>query len=227
MTVEVTWHGHATLSIKSGGDTIVVDPFFTDNPAAKTKAADVNPDYILISHGHGDHVGDALDIARRTNALVISNFEISGWFSQHGHENVHAQHIGGGYQHPFGHVKLTIAFHGSGLPDGAYGGMPAGFLLTLEGKKLYIAADTALYSDMKLIGAAGLDLAIVPIGDNFTMGPSDALKAVQFLEPKVVIPYHYNTWEAIQQDPNAWAQEVQANSDSQVVVLGVDESYTV
>lgn len=227
MTVEVTWHGHATLSIKLNDSTIVVDPFFTDNPAAKTKAEDIDADYILISHGHGDHIGDALEIAERTGSLVISNFEICNWFAQHGYENVHAQHIGGGFQHPFGHVKLTIAFHGSGLPDGAYGGMPAGFLLTLEGKKLYIAADTALYSDMKLIGEEGLDLAIVPIGDNFTMGPADAVKAVKFLEPKVVIPYHFNTWEPIQQDPYAWAEDVRATCSSQVVVLGVDDSHSV
>ena len=225
MTVEVKWHGHATLSIYTGGSTIVVDPFFTDNPAAKTTAAEVNPEYILISHGHGDHTADALDIAKRNNSLVISNFEICNWFSEHGHENVHAQHIGGGYQHPFGHVKLTIAFHGSGLPDGSYGGMPAGFLLTLEGKKIYIAADTALYSDMKLIGEVGLDLAILPIGDNFTMGPDDALKAVGYLQPKVVIPYHYNTWEPISQDAFAWSDRVQASGASKVVVLGVDESY--
>jgi L-ascorbate metabolism protein UlaG (beta-lactamase superfamily) len=227
MTIEVTWHGHAALSIKVNGSTIVVDPFFTDNSAAKTKAADIDADYILISHGHRDHVGDALDIARRTGALVISNFEISTWFVQQGYEKVHGQHIGGGFQHPFGHVKLTVAFHGSMLPDGAYGGMPAGFLLTIEGKKIYIAADTALYSDMKLIGREGLDLAIIPIGDNYTMGPADAVMAVQFLEPKVVIPYHFNTWELISQDPYAWADDVRAKCTSQVIVLSVDDSYTI
>lgn len=205
----------------------MIDPFFTDNPVCSVEAGEAAADYILITHGHGDHVGDTLSIAKRCGSLVISNFEICSWIASHGHEKVHAQHIGGGYQHPFGHVKLTIAFHGSGLPDGAYGGMPAGFLLTVEDKKIYVAGDTALFSDMQLIGQTGLDLAILPIGDNFTMGPDDALQAVSFLKAKAVIPYHYNTWQPIEQDVSAWASRVHSESDSTAVVLNVDETYTL
>lgn len=227
MTVSITWHGHGTVSLDISGQKVVVDPYFTDNPAAKINAANVDADYILVTHGHGDHVTDAVSIAKRCGSLVISNFEVCNWISAQGHENVHAQHIGGGYDHPFGHVKLTIAFHGSALPDGSYGGMPAGFLLNLEGKKVYIAGDTALYSDMKLIGRQGLDLAVIPIGDNFTMGPEDALMAVEFLNPAVVIPYHYNTWEPITQDVHNWAEKVQEKTNSRAVVLEVEETYTL
>jgi L-ascorbate metabolism protein UlaG (beta-lactamase superfamily) len=225
MAFSVKWHGHATLSLDVDGASVLVDPFFDDCPSAKTKAATMDADYILLSHGHGDHVGDCMQIAGRTDALVISNFEICNWVAAQGHENVHAQHIGGAFQHPFGRVKLTVAFHGSALPDGSYGGMPAGFLIEAAGKRVYIAGDTALFSDMQLIGRDGLDLAVIPIGDNFTMGPDDARMAVDFLKPAVVIPYHYNTWPPIVQDVDAWAQRVRAETDSQVVVLDVDEAY--
>jgi L-ascorbate metabolism protein UlaG (beta-lactamase superfamily) len=227
MTFSVKWHGHATMSLDIDGARVLVDPFFDDCPSAKTKAAEIDADYILITHGHGDHVGDCMQIAGRTDALVISNFEICSWITAQGHENVHAQHIGGAYQHPFGRVKLTVAFHGSALPDGSYGGMPAGFLIEAAGKRAYIAGDTALFSDMQLIGRGGLDLAVIPIGDNFTMGPDDALMAVEFLKPAIVIPYHYNTWPPIVQDVGAWAQRVRDETDSQVVVLEVDEGYTL
>jgi L-ascorbate metabolism protein UlaG (beta-lactamase superfamily) len=227
MSVTVTWYGHSTLGLDIDGTKVLVDPYFSDNPACTTSAEDVDADYILLTHGHGDHVGDTMSIAKRTNALVISNFEICNWVAAQGHENVHAQHIGGGFQHPFGHVKLTLAFHGSGLPDGSYGGMAGGLLLTVDGKNIYIAGDTALFSDMQLIGQSGLDLAILPVGDNYTMGPDDALQAVKFLEPKVVIPYHFNTWPAISQNCAEWAGRVRQETDTQAVVLEVNDSYTV
>jgi L-ascorbate metabolism protein UlaG (beta-lactamase superfamily) len=226
MTVSVTWHGHATLTLNVNGTRIVVDPFFSGNPAATIGADACVADVVLLTHGHGDHVADALEIANRCDALVISNFEICNWVAAQGHENVHAQHIGGGYDHSFGRVKLTVAFHGSGLPDGSYGGMAAGFLLTVDGKNIYIAGDTAVYSDMQLIGRAGLDLAILPIGDNFTMGPDDALLAVKFLEAKMVIPYHYDTWPPIEQDVQAWANLVRKETSSQVTVLDVEGSFS-
>jgi L-ascorbate metabolism protein UlaG (beta-lactamase superfamily) len=204
-----------------------VDPYFADNPAASCSADAVSPDFILVTHGHGDHVGDLMKVARRTGALVIANFEICNWVSGKGHGRVHAQHIGGGFEHPFGHVKLTPALHGSVLPDGSDGGMAAGFLLRLGGKRVYLAGDTGLFSDMQLIGREGLDLAVLPIGDNYTMGPDDALQAVKFLNPEVVIPIHYNTWEAITQDVQKWAARVQAETGARPIVLSPGESYTI
>jgi L-ascorbate metabolism protein UlaG (beta-lactamase superfamily) len=227
MSVKVTWHGHAALTLDVDGTILLVDPYLSDNPAAETGPEDVKADYILISHGHGDHVGDAVEIAKRTGAMVISNFEIANWMGDRGLE-VHPQHLGGGFEYPFGYLKLTLALHGSGLPDGSYGGNPAGFLLTTkDGKKIYLACDTGLFGDMRLIGEEGIDLAVLPIGDNFTMGPKDALRAVEFIHPKHVIPVHYNTWDLIAQDPNAWADEVEAQTDTKVHVLEPGESFTI
>ena len=227
MSVSVTFHGHATLTIDVSGTKLLIDPFFAGNPQAKVSADDVQADYILLTHGHADHVADAVGIAKRTGATCIANAEIAGWLGAQGIENVHAQHLGGGYQHPFGHVKFTVAHHGSGLPDGSYGGNPAGFLLTLEDKRIYVSGDTALFSDMALIGRHNLDLAILCVGDNFTMGPADSLIALDFLKPKVVIPYHYNTWPPITIDLDAWKDGVAKETSAEVVVLEAEESYTV
>ncbi len=227
MTTTLTWYGHATLGLETGGYKLIVDPYLTDNPAASLSPEAVEADYILISHGHGDHVGDAIAIAKRTKALIISVNEIAVWCSNQGVE-AHGQHLGGGHKHPFGYLKLTLALHGSALPDGSNGGNPCGFLLTTnDGKKIYLAQDTGLFGDMKLIGEEGLDLAVVPIGDNFTMGPDDALRAVKFLQPKTVIPIHYNTWGVIKQDAEAWAARVQKETKTKAVVLKPNESFTV
>ncbi len=227
MSTTLTWYGHAAFGLEVAGKKLLVDPFLTDNPAATVKPDEVEADYILISHGHGDHVGDAVAIAKRTGAMVISNFEIAAWFQNQGVE-AHAQHLGGGHQHDFGYLKLTLALHGSGLPDGSYGGNPCGFLLTSpEGAKVYLACDTGLFGDMRLLGEEGIDLAVLPIGDNYTMGPDDALRAVKLLEPKHVIPVHYNTWELIAQDPDAWAARVQAETSAAPHVLKPGDSYSV
>ena len=224
MSIDITWHGHSTFSLDINGTNVLVDPFFDGNPVAKRKADSVNPDYILVTHGHGDHIADTLPIAKRTNALVISNFEIDNWLTAKGNARGHGQHIGGGYQHPFGHVKMTIAFHGSGLPDGSYGGQPGGFLLTIDGKRIYIAGDTALFSDMALIGRGGLDLAVLPVGDNYTMGPDDALLALSYLQPKVVIPCHYNTFPLLQQDGAAFKRAVESETTARCLLLNPGES---
>lgn len=226
MTFEITWYGHAALGLKTGGYSLLVDPFITGNPVANINADQLKPDFILVSHGHGDHLGDTIPIAKRTGALVISNYEISTWLSNQG-LTTHGQHIGGGHEHPFGYLKLTQALHGSALPDGSYGGNPAGFLLTTkEGLKIYMAGDTGLFGDMRLIGEEGIDLAVLPIGDNFTMGPNDALKAVKYLTPKHVLPVHYNTFELINQDANSWSDRVTKETGAQVHVLKPGETFT-
>lgn len=227
MAFKFTWYGHAALGLETDGYKVIVDPFFTGNPAASISADAVEADFILVSHGHGDHLGDSVPIAKQTDALVISVNEIAIWFGNQGIE-AHGQHIGGGFKYPFGYLKLTLALHGSELPDGSSGGNPCGFLLTTnDGKKIYLAQDTGLFGDMKLIGEEGIDLAVLPIGDNFTMGPDDALRAVKMIQPKVVIPIHYNTWGLIAQDPHAWAKRVQKESRTKAVVLKPGESYSL
>jgi L-ascorbate metabolism protein UlaG (beta-lactamase superfamily) len=228
MTNKLTWYGHATLGLETGGHKLIIDPFFSGNPAAPIGPEAVEADFILVSHGHGDHVGDTVSIAKRTGATVISNFEIASWFEGKGLKKTHGQHLGGGHTHPFGYLKLTLALHGSALPDGSNGGNPAGFLLTTnDAKKIYFAQDTGLFGDMKLIGEEGLDLAVIPIGDNYTMGPDDALRAVKLLEPKVVIPIHYNTWDLLAQDANAWAERVHKETKTKAVILKPGESYSL
>ena len=226
MAITYTWFGHGTSGLEIGGFKLVIDPYFTDNPAASTTVDQVAADFILVSHGHGDHVGDVEPLAKRTGALVIANHEIATWFEAKGLQT-HGQHIGGGHQHPFGHLKLTMAEHGSKLPDGSNGGNPAGFLIAAEGKKIYLACDTGLFGDMQLIGVEGLDLAVLPIGDNYTMGPDDALKAVKLLEPKHVIPIHYNTWDLIKQDGQAWAQRVEKETRVKAHALKPGESFAI
>ncbi len=227
MSTKITWYGHAALGLETDGYKLLVDPYFTGNPAARVSPDKVEADFILVSHGHGDHIGDTLAIAKRTGAMVISNYEIASWVEGKGVKS-HPQHLGGGYRHPFGYLKLTLALHGSVLPDGTYGGNPAGFLLTTqEGKKIYMAGDTGLFGDMRLIGEEGLDLAVIPIGDNFTMGPDDALRAVKLLQPRHVIPIHYNTWDLIAQNPTAWAQRVEKETKTEVHVLNPGETYTL
>ena len=222
MTIKYTWVGHGTHILEIDDRTILIDPFFTDNPTTEISPDSVAADYILVSHGHFDHLADLIPIAKRTGATVIANAEISGWLrSVQGlpEGQVHAQHIGGGYHHPFGYLKFTIAHHGSGLPDGSYGGNPAGFLLTTAGKKIYLACDTGLFADMKLYGDEGIDLFVLPLGDNFTMGPDDALKAIKLVRPKMAVPTHYNSWPVIEQDAEAWAKRVEAETDTKVFVL--------
>ena len=227
MSFTIIWHGHAAIGLETGGYRLLVDPYMSENPSCKTVPEQAEADYILLSHGHGDHLGDTLAIARRTGAMVITNFEIANWLEEQG-VKVHAQHIGGGFRHPFGYLKLTNALHGSGLPGGHYGGNPAGFLLTTnDGQKVYLACDTGLFGDMRLIGEEGIDLAVLPIGDNYTMGPDDALRAVKLIQPVHVIPVHYNTWELIAQDPQAWSRRVQAETKAQVHVLDPGDSFTL
>jgi L-ascorbate metabolism protein UlaG (beta-lactamase superfamily) len=205
MSIAITWLGHNCWSIETGGSAILLDPFLNDSPTAPLKADAVKADFILLSHGHADHVGDTVAIAKRTGAKVLANFEVGEWIKKKGvaADKVIGMNPGGGIQQPFGHVKFTIAHHSSSMPDGSYGGVPGGFLLTLDGTRVYFACDTALFLDMKLIGSAGLDLAVLPIGDLYTMGPEDSIDAVKLLAPKRVAPCHYNTWPPITGRNNA------------------------
>lgn len=226
MTVQITYHGHACFTVQTDQANLLIDPFLTGNAMADVTPEQVNPDYILVTHAHGDHLGDALPIARRTGATVISNNEIHGYMERHGVKS-HGMHIGGAHVFPFGKVKLTIAHHGSSFPDGSYGGNPCGFLLWLEGKVLYHAGDTALTYDMTLYGAEGIDVAMLPIGDNFTMGPEDAVKAVGFLQPKTAILMHYNTFGIIAQDARAVADAIRAQTRAVPVIMRPGETLGV
>ena len=203
--MKVSFHGHSFVKIESKGKTILIDPFITGNDLTDVKVSDVKPDVIIVTHGHGDHLGDTVELAKRHHSLVIANFELATYLSWQGLKT-HGMSIGGAYQFDFGKVKLTPAFHGTGLMTEdkqiIYLGMPAGVLITIEDKTIYHAGDTALFSDMKLIGDRHpIDLAFLPIGDNFTMGPEDAAYAAKLLGAKQVVPVHYNTFPPIKQDP--------------------------
>jgi L-ascorbate metabolism protein UlaG (beta-lactamase superfamily) len=224
MTTTFTFFGHAAIGLDVDGIHVLVDPFLSGNPKAGANANTVAADFILVTHGHGDHLGDTIAIAKRTGAVIISNAELCHWLEDKGLKT-HAQHIGGGFKHAFGYLKLVNALHGSVLPDGSNGGNPCGFLLTTKaGKKIYLAGDTGLFGDMKLIGDEGLDLAAIPIGDNYTMGPDDALRAVELLRPRQVVPIHYNTFPLLKQDAPAWAKAVEQKTSTKVVLLDPGQS---
>jgi L-ascorbate metabolism protein UlaG (beta-lactamase superfamily) len=214
--------------MKTGDKRVLLDPFLDDSPTAPIKAAEADADFILVSHGHFDHVADVASIANRTRATVVAIYEIADWFaSKHKVENTVGMNLGGSIELPFGRVKMTLAFHSSRLPDGSEGGNPGGFLVTVPEGTVYFACDTALFGDMQLIGRAGIDVAVLPIGDLFTMGPDDALEAVKLLQPKRVIPDHYNTWPPIEQDPEQWAERVRRETSAEPMVISPGASVTV
>lgn len=219
MPATITFLGHSCFQVQTGGKSILIDPFLTGNPQAAASAESIHADAIIVSHGHGDHVGDTVAIAKRTGAVVISNYEISLWMKKQGVANTHDMSIGGSHRFDFGTVKLTIAHHGSVLDDGTYGGSPAGVLLKTDAGTIYHAGDTALFGDMQLIGDEGIKVAILPVGDNYTMGPDDSLRAITLLRPVLVVPCHANTFPVIQQDLAAWARAVSSATTARPVVL--------
>ncbi len=206
---KLTFLGHSAWYIEGSNVRLVIDPFLTDNPQSKFKPGDLQVDYVLLTHGHGDHLGDAVEIAKQNNATLVAPYELALYCQNKGVENIHPMHIGGGYNFPFGRVQLTIAHHGSMAPDGTYTGNPCGFLVTVDGKTIYHAGDTGLFYDMKLIGELhSIDAALLPIGDNFTMGIDDAVKAVELLQPRLAIPMHYKTFDVIDADPEEFVRKV-------------------
>ncbi|WP_427137134.1 metal-dependent hydrolase [Psychrobacillus psychrodurans] len=221
--MQISYHGHSVVKIQTNAHTILIDPFITGNGQTDLVASEEKVDIILLTHGHNDHLGDTVDLAKRNGATVIATFELANYIESFG-INVHAMGIGGAYDFEFGRVKFTQAFHSNSYTTESgeiiYGGMPAGVLLTLQDKTIYHAGDTALFGDMKLIGERNdIDIAFLPIGDNFTMGPADAAYAVQLLKPQIVVPVHYNTFPPIKQDPQIFKNLVDT-AEVQVLKAG-------
>ncbi len=222
MSLHLTYYGHATCAFTLDGIHVVVDPFFAPgNPATSVRVDAVAADFILQTHGHGDHIADTAALAQRTGATVICVPEIAGWLKKKGVETTHGMNTGGAHSFPFGRVKMVVAHHSSGLPDGSYGGNPIGFVVNFNsGHDVYIAGDTALTYDMRLIGeSGGVDLALLPIGDNFTMGREDAVIAAQWVQAKHVVPVHYNTWPVIAQDGAAFAERLRRVAEIDCTVM--------
>lgn len=230
MTVTLTWYGHATFGLEADGKQVVIDPFFTGNPACETSADAVSPSTILITHAHNDHVGDAVDIAKRTGAKIITVNELANFLGTKDVDAVAANH-GGTVQFDGGSVKLTQAWHSSSYndEDGSVvaNGIPSGLVVRFGGKTIYFAGDTGLFGDMALIGEEGLDLAVLPIGDHFTMGPDDAVRAAKLLKAKAITPCHYNTMPLIEQDAAKFLSDVEAVTDSTGILLKPGESTEV
>jgi L-ascorbate metabolism protein UlaG (beta-lactamase superfamily) len=209
--MKITFIGHSAFILQDNGHTVVIDPFIGGNPKATLSVEQVKamkPDAVLITHAHGDHWGNALDL-EQAGATIIATAEIGGYASKNGASKAIGANIGGTVQQPWGSVYFTPAWHSSSFPDGTYGGMPTGLIIEMGGKRLYFAGDTALFGDMQLIGDRGIDLAFLPIGDHYTMGPEEAGRALDLLRPKDVIPMHYGTFPGLTGDPQVFAAEAQ------------------
>lgn len=220
--MNLTYFGHGTFGLEADGKKVLVDPFFTGNPAASTDAASVTADTILLTHAHNDHVGDTIEIAKRCDSTVIATFELANWVASQGVERTIGGNFGGTVPFAGGTAKFVPAWHTSSYssPDGIVAaGVPAGYVVRFGGKTIYFAGDTGLFLDMQLIGDEKLDVAVIPIGDYFTMGPTDAVRAAKLLQATTVIPGHFNTFPAIQQDADEWKKQVETETESKVAVL--------
>ncbi|MGY3766863.1 metal-dependent hydrolase [Vagococcus vulneris] len=209
--MKITYHGHSAVAIETDNHhRLLIDPFITGNPLSDLTVDDVKVDYILVTHGHGDHLGDTVQLANNNQATVIAIPEINHFVNKFGVKKIHSLNIGGSYDFPFGRVKMVFAQHSSGYESGdtmVYMGDPAGFILEIDGKVIYHAGDTAYFSDLTLLREDfDIDLAFLPIGDNFTMGPVDAVKASTAVSASTVVPIHYNTFPVIKQDPEEFVR---------------------
>lgn len=220
---ELKFLGHACFLLREGKHALIIDPFLSGNPVAAARPEEIDCQYILVSHGHDDHMGDAVAIAKRTGATVVATAEVARACAEKGAQ-VHAMHLGGKHKFDFGSVRITPAFHGAGVP----GGHACGFIVNFFGKTVYHTGDTALFSDMALLGRLEpLDVALLPIGDNFTMGPADAAEAAHLLHPKLVIPMHYNTWPLIEQSPEAFRLDLEVRHKIPVHIMKPGDTYAI
>lgn len=217
--MKLRYFGHSACQLTTDhGIKILIDPFLNGNPLSPVKSSEVEADYIILTHAHGDHVGDTIEIAQRCNSTVVCNFELGNILEEAGLK-IHTMHIGGGYNFEFGRVKFTIAHHGSAYHDGRYGGNPAGIILNIDGISLYHTGDTGLFLDMKLIGEQNkIDYMLLPIGDNYTMGIDDAVIAVEFVNPKIAIPLHFNTFPVIEADPENFKLKLESVNKGCVIL---------
>jgi L-ascorbate metabolism protein UlaG (beta-lactamase superfamily) len=228
MSVKLTWLSHGSWLIESQEYRILLDPFLTDNPAATATAESIaTVSHVLVSHAHFDHIADVASLVNRDSATLVGGFEVVLWFQQkHSVKNAVMMNTGGSCELPWGRLQMVPAVHSSSFPDGSYGGVAAGYLLTIAGKRIYFACDTALFGDMRLY-AHGVDVAVLPIGDLFTMGIRDSIEAVKLIEPKHVLPAHYGTWPPIATDAQEWARCVKDETATKPVVLAIGECFTV
>ena len=224
----LTYLGHAAFLLEGDGKTVAIDPFLSGNPAASHGPDDVRPQTILLTHAHNDHVGDTVAIAKRTGAKVIATNELGVWLKGQGAENAVGANHGGTVAFDGGTVKFVPAWHTSSYQEGGQfvaPGIPAGLVVRFGGRTVYFAGDTCLFGDMKLIGEEGLDVAVLPIGDHFTMGPADAVRAAEFLGAATVVPCHYNTFPPIEQDVDAFKRALEERTSSRCVILRPGEAH--